>query len=230
MLEHMCISACMYVWPVYLRVYFFAQIVHKYYFNNQIHRNHARFHPQIHSYFFLDQDLSFQAGQLKLNKSPATITLISRRCTRRLGTRMWRRGANLEGDAANFIETEQLLEYQGFKSSFLQVRGSIPLLWEQIVDLSYKPRVNIIDHEQTPKVVERHFHDLLQRYGEIVALDLTDQHGDEGVINMAFAAEMRKLRDARYVSFDFHQHCGNSNFDNLQLLHDQIAEDFEKQG
>lgn len=38
-----------------------------------------------------------------------------------IGTRMWRRGANLEGDTANFIETEQLLEFEGFKSSLLQV-------------------------------------------------------------------------------------------------------------
>lgn len=38
-----------------------------------------------------------------------------------IGTRMWRRGANLEGDAANFIETEQLLEVEGFRSSLLQV-------------------------------------------------------------------------------------------------------------
>lgn len=34
---------------------------------------------------------------------------------------MWRRGANLDGDTANFIETEQLLEFEGFKTSFLQV-------------------------------------------------------------------------------------------------------------
>ena len=34
---------------------------------------------------------------------------------------MWRRGANLEGDTANFIETEQVLEHEGFRSSFLQV-------------------------------------------------------------------------------------------------------------
>nr|GEW10903.1 phosphoinositide phosphatase SAC8 isoform X1 [Tanacetum cinerariifolium] len=86
---------------------------------------------------------SFQMGELNLNNVSSKITLVSRRCTRRLGTRMWRRGANLEGDTANFIETEQLLEYDGFKSSFLQVRGSIPLLWEQIVDLSYKPRLLI---------------------------------------------------------------------------------------
>ena len=38
-----------------------------------------------------------------------------------LGTRMWRRGANLDGDTANFIETEQLLEIQVFKFSLLQV-------------------------------------------------------------------------------------------------------------
>ncbi|XP_043726172.1 phosphoinositide phosphatase SAC8 isoform X1 [Telopea speciosissima] len=173
---------------------------------------------------------SFQTVQFTLKDAPAKITLISRRCTRRLGTRMWRRGANLEGDAANFIETEQLLELEGFKSSFLLIRGSIPLLWEQIVDLSYKPRLKIINHEDTPKVVERHFHDLTQRYGEVMVVDLTDNHGDEGQLSMAFSAEVQKLPRVRYVSFDFHHHCGNSNLDNLQLLYDQISKDFEKQG
>lgn len=37
------------------------------------------------------------------------------------GTRMWRRGANLEGDTANFVETEQVLELGGFTSSFMMV-------------------------------------------------------------------------------------------------------------
>ncbi|PIN17578.1 Phosphatidylinositol-3,4-bisphosphate 4-phosphatase [Handroanthus impetiginosus] len=143
---------------------------------------------------------------------------------------MWRRGANLEGDTANFIETEQLLEFDGHISSFLQVRGSIPLLWEQIVDLSYKPRLNIINHDQTPKVVEHHFNDLLQRYGGCVAVDLTDKHGDEGLLSNAYAEEMQKLPNVRYISFDFHQSCGNGNFDNMKLLYDEISEDFEKQG
>ncbi|XP_075103171.1 phosphoinositide phosphatase SAC8 isoform X1 [Nicotiana tabacum] len=173
---------------------------------------------------------SFQTGHLKLKESPATIALISRRCTRRLGTRMWRRGANLEGDTANFIETEQLLEFEGFRSSFLQVRGSIPLLWEQIVDLSYKPRLNIIYHGETPKVVERHFHDLLQRYGDVIAVDLTNKLGDEGLLSSAYATETQKLSSVRYVSFDFHHCCGGSNFEKIQLLYDQISEDFEKHG
>ncbi|CAN6320372.1 unnamed protein product, partial [Urochloa humidicola] len=146
------------------------------------------------------------------------------------GTRMWRRGANLEGATANFVETEQLVEYGGHISSFIQVRGSIPLLWEQIVDLSYKPRLSIIEHEETPKVVQRHFHDLSQRYGETVVIDLTDKRGDEGDLSNAFAAEMGRIHGVRYVHFDFHHVCRGGNFDNLQVLYNQIEEAIQKQG
>ncbi|XP_010503889.1 PREDICTED: phosphoinositide phosphatase SAC8 isoform X2 [Camelina sativa] len=173
---------------------------------------------------------SYQVAELKLKNSPAVISLISRRCTRRLGTRMWRRGANLEGDTANFVETEQIVEINGFKFSVLQVRGSIPLLWEQIVDLSYKPQLKINKHEETPKVVQHHFHDLCQRYGDVIAVDLTDQHGAEGELSKAYATEMEKLQTVRYVSFDFHQVCGTTNFDNLGVLYEQIGDAFEKQG
>jgi len=64
---------------------------------------------------------SFQSAQFTLKDRPVRITLFSRRCNRRLGTRMWRRGANLEGATANFVETEQLIEYEGLTSSFIQV-------------------------------------------------------------------------------------------------------------
>uniref|UniRef100_A0A6N2KDN3 SAC domain-containing protein n=1 Tax=Salix viminalis TaxID=40686 RepID=A0A6N2KDN3_SALVM len=162
--------------------------------------------------------------KLKIKESSATVTLVSRRCTRRLGTRMWRRGANLEGDTANFIETEQLLELEGYRSSLLQ------FIILSIVDLSYRPSLRIISHEQTSNVVERHFHDLYQRYGDTMAVDLTNKHGDEGQLSTAYAAEMQKLPHVRYVSFDFHHVCGNSNFDNLQILYNQISDDFQKQG
>ena len=71
----------------------------------------------------------------------------------RTGTRMWRRGADLDGNVANFVETEQLLEANGYLASYVQVRGSIPLLWEQIVDLTYKPSFKLINLEDAPKVV-----------------------------------------------------------------------------
>ncbi|KAL6902313.1 hypothetical protein ACP4OV_005189 [Aristida adscensionis] len=178
----------------------------------------------------LEELIESKSAQFTLKSTPVRITLFSRRCNRRLGTRMWRRGANLEGATANFVETEQLVEYEGLTSSFIQVRGSIPLLWEQIVDLSYKPRLSVIEHEETPKVIQRHFHDLSQRYGETVVIDLTDKRGDEGTLSNAFAAEMKKIPDVRYVHFDFHHVCRGGNFDNLEVLYNQIEEIIQKQG
>lgn len=37
------------------------------------------------------------------------------------GTRMWRRGADTLGNVANFVESEQLLETEGYMASFVQV-------------------------------------------------------------------------------------------------------------
>ncbi|KAF3772355.1 Phosphoinositide phosphatase [Nymphaea thermarum] len=104
-------------------------------------------------------------------------SIMLRASSRNKGTRMWRRGANLEGDTANFVETEQIVQFDGLVAAYMQIRGSIPLLWEQIVDLSYKPGLNIINHVETSKVVERHFVDLAQRYGSILVIDLTDKVG-----------------------------------------------------
>lgn len=37
------------------------------------------------------------------------------------GTRMWRRGADAEGYAANFVESEQIMQSKGFTASYVQV-------------------------------------------------------------------------------------------------------------
>jgi hypothetical protein len=37
---------------------------------------------------------------------------------------MWRRGADKDGNVANFVETEQVLEAEGFVASYVQVHFS----------------------------------------------------------------------------------------------------------
>ena len=48
-------------------------------------------------------------------------TLLSRRSCFRAGTRYYVRGLDAEGHVANFVETEQILEYGTVKCSFVQV-------------------------------------------------------------------------------------------------------------
>ncbi|KAJ6792754.1 phosphoinositide phosphatase SAC6-like [Iris pallida] len=142
---------------------------------------------------------------------------------------MWRRGADLDGYVANFVETEQILRSNGFTASFVQVRGSIPLLWEQIVDLTYKPSFQIVRPEDGPKVAERHFFDLGKKYGSVLAVDLINKHGSEGRLGERFANAMQPILsdNIRYVQFDFHKICGHIHFERLSLLYDQI-EDYLK--
>ncbi|KAH7287003.1 hypothetical protein KP509_32G032600 [Ceratopteris richardii] len=157
-----------------------------------------------------------------------------RRCVRRIGTRMWRRGANVNGDVANFVETEQIIQANGYVASYVQVRGSIPVLWEQVVDLTYKPKIKLFDLDETPKVVERHFQDLTERYGSIVAVDLVNQHGGEAVLGGAFANAMQKISSVNdniyYVPFDFHRICGQVKFERLSSLYDDLRDKLVKQG
>ncbi|EEE52023.1 hypothetical protein OsJ_33741 [Oryza sativa Japonica Group] len=142
---------------------------------------------KLHQYLLPVIQGSFQSIHAEVGSEKVNVTLIARRCTRRIGiyelffvegTRMWRRGADPEGYAANFVESEQIMQSKEFTASYVQVRGSMPFLWEQIVDLTYKPSFDVVRVEEAPRVLERHFHDLQKKYGAVVAVDLvnTDQN------------------------------------------------------
>ncbi|KAK3005919.1 hypothetical protein RJ639_017792 [Escallonia herrerae] len=108
-----------------------------------------------------------------------------------------------------------------------KIRGSIPLLWDQIVDLTYKPKFEIVRPEEAARVVERHFLDIRKKYGNVLAADLVNKHGGEGRLSEKFANAMQHIvsDDVRYLHFDFHRICGHIHFERLSILYDQI-EDF----
>uniref|UniRef100_A0A0E0F518 SAC domain-containing protein n=1 Tax=Oryza meridionalis TaxID=40149 RepID=A0A0E0F518_9ORYZ len=172
-----------------------------------------------------NKSIHAEVGSEKVN-----VTLIARRCTRRIGTRMWRRGADPEGYAANFVESEQIMQSKEFTASYVQVRGSMPFLWEQIVDLTYKPSFDVVRVEEAPRVLERHFHDLQKKYGAVVAVDLVNTHGGEGRLYERYAKSIEPIlsEDIRFVHFDFHQICGHIHFERLSQLYDQIEDYLKK--
>lgn len=49
-------------------------------------------------------------------------------------------------------------------SSFVQIRGSIPLLWSQIPNIKYKPPTRIAPPSDYHAPFDRHFKDLLDIY------------------------------------------------------------------
>jgi hypothetical protein len=83
---------------------------------------------------------------------------------------------HLQGAVANFVETEQLVTLRGpsgpVTSSFVQVRGSIPLLWSQIPNIKYKPTTHIAPPSSYEPVFDRHIKDLVEHY-QVILLCLT---------------------------------------------------------
>jgi hypothetical protein len=90
--------------------------------------------------------------------------LITRRDKRRAGMRFIQRGVDLDGNATNQAETEQLIvlngEHQTTIYSYSQTRGSIPFIWSQSPNLRWSPSGTIYPDEQTNlEVFKKHFAD-----------------------------------------------------------------------
>ncbi|EAL71679.1 hypothetical protein DDB_G0271630 [Dictyostelium discoideum AX4] len=159
-------------------------------------------------------------------------TLISRRNLNRSGTRYNVRGIDKKGNVANNVETEQIIEIkENTFTSFVQVRGSIPLLWSQFPTLKYKPSVKFYgDEKENSQALEQHFKQLHQLYGSTTVVNLIDRKGAELKLGEAYEERVKSLKDVHYVWFDFHSICKGMRYDKLSILMDQLKDDLKQYG
>ncbi|KAJ1532431.1 hypothetical protein HK096_006811 [Nowakowskiella sp. JEL0078] len=214
-----------------------THIDNRYFFNFHLlhpHLSQPEFQP------FLTKIICGFVGQTVLKLSPSyTLTLISRLSTFRLGTRYNRRGLDLHGNASNSVESEQIVFSNNLSSleicSFVQVRGSVPLVWKQPVDLSYRPKIEASDSNQADvwKSIQKHMFDLKEMYtddksdrGSVLCINLLNTDGFEGVLTKKYEKMVEKLRDEKihYVEFPVNKYCKNHNYANLELLFSRIQE------
>jgi hypothetical protein len=111
------------------------------------------------------------------------LTLIARRSRHFAGTRYMKRGINNQGHVANEVETEQIVHEERTRvhplgqhfTSFVQVRGSIPLFWTQKAAVGDPRPMITIQSQLDPSyhATKLHFANLVRRYGyPIVCLNL----------------------------------------------------------
>ncbi|PAV87656.1 hypothetical protein WR25_15419 [Diploscapter pachys] len=156
--------------------------------------------------------------------SRLSLTLIGRRSAEYAGTRYLKRGGNLKGSVANFVETEQILWdtlsspnlIKGRFSSFVQIRGSVPLRWSQdpaTRGVVGKPLILIDINEPHAQTAGAHFRGLRFKYGNpIVVMNLVkkrEKRRHEGVLHEQFVKAIRYLNqfvppdeEIAYLSID----------------------------
>ncbi|OJJ43013.1 hypothetical protein ASPZODRAFT_136894 [Penicilliopsis zonata CBS 506.65] len=109
---------------------------------------------------------------------PSTLTIISRQSSRRAGTRFNSRGIDDDGNVANFVETELILwSPPGIAFSYVQVRGSVPIFWEQNAGfLPGQQKIEITrSFEATQHAFDRHFQMLELAYGAVHVVNLLSE-------------------------------------------------------
>jgi hypothetical protein len=150
------------------------------------------------------------------------LTVISRQSSRRAGTRFNSRGIDDDGHVANFVETETILWIPpNITFSYVQVRGSVPIFWEQAAGLfPGQQKIDITrSSEATQHAFSKHFENLELEYGAIHVVNLLSKvKPGETELSMEFLKQIRKksldlnaksdiLADhalLRTTEFDFH--------------------------
>ncbi|WFD47394.1 phosphoinositide 5-phosphatase [Malassezia furfur] len=156
---------------------------------------------------------SFLLGPERRDKG--TLAVISRLSARRAGTRFNARGIDDQGYAANFAETETVLAFGEDVMSFVQVRGSVPLFWEQQGLQALNARIQITrTGAATQPAFEQHMQRLLAEYERVFALDLLGTRDAETMLSQAYVQHIDAMlehlpwhhdeKPLRYYNFDFH--------------------------
>lgn len=96
------------------------------------------------------------------------LALVSRLSCRRAGTRFFTRGIDDDGSVANFVETELILESPRYIFSFVQLRGSVPVFWEQPGVQGFNQRIEFSRGAQAAAPsFRKHFERLTGTYGNV---------------------------------------------------------------
>uniref|UniRef100_A0A8C6V2H7 Synaptojanin-2 n=1 Tax=Naja naja TaxID=35670 RepID=A0A8C6V2H7_NAJNA len=149
----------------------------------------------------------------------AKACLISRISCERAGARFHIRGVNDDGHVSNFVETEQTIYLDMDVSSFVQIRGSVPLFWEQ-------PGLQVGSHhlkltrglEANAPAFDKHMMLLKEQYGKQVIVNLLRSKGGEEVLSRAFKKLLwasSHAVDTPMINFDYHHFAKDGKLENL---------------
>lgn len=171
------------------------------------------------------------------------MVFISRRSRYRQGCRFTKRGLDENGNAANFVETEQILMFpDGKVSAFVQIRGSIPFQWGSPVLMKYEPTVFISSNRaKNVELAQKHVTDITSHYSDnsgsssVLFINLIDNKKDQGKLGAEFKQVIDTLKPKVshpliFYWFDFHHECKQKGkWNNLAKLVNLVDERFRAQ-
>ena len=132
-----------------------------------------------------------------LDLEMASLGIISRLSWKRAGARFRTRGIDDDGQVANFVETELIFGLESVTLSYVQIRGSVPLFWEQpsqgLQTLQQKVEITRPPQASQP-AFDKHFLGLLNQYHSVHAVNLLGQKDAEALLSSIYSGHLAALK------------------------------------
>lgn len=161
--------------------------------------------------------------QVRIGDEYANLTIISRQSWKRAGTRYNARGIDDEGNVANFVETETILQMNDLLFGYTQIRGSVPVFWEQDLNL-LTAKVNITrSREATQPSFYRHFDSLVQKFGIVHVVNLLANKPGEAELSQRYTEHIQYTAkqlggSLQLTNFDFHAEVANGSYSSASRI------------
>lgn len=154
-----------------------------------------------------------------LGNTLVNLCLISRRSIYHAGTRYNTRGIDDEGHVANFCESEQIVQCANHIASYVQIRGSAPIFFQQ-TGMTAQTQITRIPEMASPAFL-RHVEEIQKDFQMTFFVNLMNNNKpNERTItqNMENQIKMNNLKSCKYYFFDFQNQCKYDNYENIDTF------------
>ncbi|KAL6630159.1 SacI homology domain-containing protein [Neocallimastix sp. 'constans'] len=165
----------------------------------------------------------------------AQMCLISRLSCKRVGTRYNARGIDDDGNVANYVESEILFHNYEYYFSFLLIRGSVPLFWEQPQTAQMTHKIELSrGMESTAPAFKRHFEKMIKKYGHVYIINLLSRKegSGENFLGQEYDKHFRNSPKSiknylNKLDFDFHEEYKSGEYRDCEEIIRTISNDLE---
>lgn len=194
--------------------------------------------PQDQSNFLLESDIFskivkgfFRSVPKIISSAHYEIGVHTRIGKKKAGTRFNSRGLDDEGNVSMFGETEVIISSEKFRFSYIILRGSVPVFWDQQGVQFGSSNIQITRAPlATQPSFERHFEGLIENYGLIHALNLLSCRDGSVELLLTDAYEYHTNNSCHsekinFTSFDLNKVLQKNEKDGIELLFQHVSRD-----
>ncbi|CCH58977.1 hypothetical protein TBLA_0B01340 [Henningerozyma blattae CBS 6284] len=163
-------------------------------------------------------------------------TLISKQSWKRSGTRNNARGIDDNANVSNFVETEFILYSKYYCFAFTQIRGSVPIFWDQESGVMGSKILVRRSLDATQPIFDRHFSNLTKKYGPVHIVNLLSRNKNEVSLAKRYREHLEngtrfKLNEDLFLTeFDFNKETSQDGYLAIDNVLPLVEKEMDEQG